>query len=246
MGEATRIEVLGEEQLAARGAEVLATALRAAVAARGRASIAFSGGSTAGELLTALARADVPWDVVHVLQVDERVAPDGHPDRNLTTLRQRLLDHVPLSAGQLHPMPVTNPDLDAAARSYAATLFEVAGDPPRLDVVHLGLGADGHTASLTPGSALLEETHHPVGVTGPYEGRRRMTLTLPVLVGARELVWFVRGAAKAPMVSRLVAGDHAIPAGRVAARHARFLLDTAAASQLSASQLSASSKPGQA
>ena len=227
-----RIEVLAEQQLAAHAAAILAASLRAATAARGRASIAFSGGSTAGALLAALARADVPWDVVDVLQVDERIAPDGHPDRNLTTLQQHLLDEVPLSAARIHPMPVTSPDLDTAARRYAGTLREVAGDPPQLDVVHLGLGTDGHTASLTPGSAALEPNHEPVVVTDAYEGRRRMTLTLPVLSGARGLVWFVQGAAKAPMVRRLVAGDDTIPAGRVAAGNARLLLDTAAAAEL--------------
>lgn len=227
-----KIEVLAEQQLAAHGAAILAAAICSAAAARGRVTVAFSGGSTAGYLLAALARTAVPWDAVHVLQVDERVAPEGHPERNLTTLRLCLIDHVPLPAGQIHPMPVTSADLDAAARSYAATLIDVAGDPPRLDVVHLGLGADGHTASLTPGSTSLEQTDEPVGVTGPYEGRRRMTLTLPVLARAHEVVWFVRGAAKAPMVRRLVEGDDSIPAGRVAARNARLLLDTAAASLL--------------
>ena len=227
-----RIEVLAEQQLAAHGAAILAEALRSAVAASGRGTVAFSGGSTAGDLLAALARADVPWDAVEVLQVDERVAPDGHPDRNLTTLRERLLDHVPVPPRQVHPMPVTDRDLDAAARSYAATLTAVAGAPPRLDVVHLGLGADGHTASLTPGSAVLDDAHEPVAASGPYEGRRRMTLTLPVLARAGEVLWFVRGAAKAPMVRRLVDGDDSIPAGRVRAPNARLVLDTAAASQL--------------
>jgi 6-phosphogluconolactonase len=227
-----RIEVLAEQQLAARAATVVAEALRSATAAGRRATVAFSGGSTAGPLLAALARADVPWDAVEVLQVDERIAPQGHPDRNLTTLRERLLDHVPLPAEQIHPMPVGSPDLDAGTRRYASTLVDLAGDPPRLDLVHLGLGADGHTASLIPGSALLDEAHELVAVTGPYQGRRRMTLTLPVLAGARELLWLVRGAAKAPMVRRLVEGDATIPAGRVRTPNARLLLDPAAASRL--------------
>jgi 6-phosphogluconolactonase len=227
-----KVEVLPEPELAAHGAALVAAGLRAAVAARGHATVAFSGGSTAGALLDALASTKVPWDAVEVLQVDERVAADGHPDRNLTTLRQRLLDHVPLPPGQVHPMPVTDPDLAAGAERYAATLRRLAGRPPRIDVVHLGLGTDGHTASLTPGSPLLDDPGGPVAVTEPYQGRRRMTLTLPVLAAARELVWFVRGAAKAPMVRRLVEADPSIPAGLVPAAHARLLLDPAAATDL--------------
>ncbi len=227
-----KVEVLAEPELAAHGAALVAAGLRSAVAARGRATVAFSGGSTAGGLLDALARTELPWNAVEVLQVDERIAPDGHPDRNLTTLRQRLLDHVPLPPEQVHPMPVTDPDPAAGAKRYADTLHRVAGRTPRIDVVHLGLGTDGHTASLMPGSPLLDERGGPVAVTGPHQGRRRMTLTLPVLSGARELVWFVTGAAKAPMVRRLVDADPSIPAGRVPAAHARLLLDPAAATDL--------------
>ncbi|HEX9683282.1 MAG TPA: 6-phosphogluconolactonase [Acidimicrobiales bacterium] len=228
-----RVEVLATEQLAAHGAAIIANSLRTAIAARGRATVAFSGGATARALLDALARTDVAWGAVEVLQVDERVAPDGHPDRNLTTLQQHLLDRVPLPADQVHPMPVTEPDLAAAAQRYADVLRRLAGCHPRLDLVHLGLGSDGHTASLTPGSALLDHPVGPVDVTEPYRGRRRMTLTLPVLSHARELLWLVRGAAKAPVVRRLVDGDTSIPAGRLPTAHARLLLDSAAAHDLS-------------
>ena len=231
-----RVEVLPDHQLAAHAAVVIAEMLRTAVTDRGRAIVAFSGGSTAGPMLAELARADVPWEAVTALQVDERVAPDGHTDRNLTTLREQLLDHVPVPPAQVHPMPVTSPDLDEAAGRYADTLVELAGDPPRLDVVHLGLGTDGHTASLTPGSPLLDDPGGPVAITEPYEGRRRMTLTLPVLDSAREVVWLARGERKAPAVRRLVAGDRTIPAARVAARSARLLLDPPAASELTTTQ----------
>lgn len=227
-----RVEVLPGHQLAPHAAQVITEVLRTAVAERGRATVAFSGGSTAGPLLTELARAELPWQAVAVLQVDERVAPDGHPDRNLTTLREQLLDHVPVPAEQVHPMPVASRDPADAVRRYADTLVDLAGDPPRLDVVHLGLGTDGHTASLTPGSPLLDAPGGPVAITEPYEGRRRMTLTLPVLDCAREVLWLVRGASKAPAVGRLVAGDRAIPGARVAAFSARLLLDPAAAAEL--------------
>lgn len=224
------------ERHAARGAEFVAGALRAAVESRGRATVAFSGGSTAGPLFEALATADVPWSALDVFQVDERVAPTGHPDRNLTTLRRCLLDPVPLGSRQVHPMPVEEPDLEIAASDYAGTVEDVAGRPPTLDVVHLGLGADGHTASLVPGLPMDPEGRSVV-VTPPYEGRRRMTLTLPPLARARVVLWFVRGSEKASIVPRLVELDPSIPAGRVqAARGGNtrdlLLLDPAAASGL--------------
>lgn len=226
-----KIEIVAGNGIAERGAAHIAAVLRATVAARGRATVALSGGTTAGPLLQALADADVPWSAVHVLQVDERVAPEGHPDRNLTTLRRRLLDFVQLPTDQLHAMPVDASDLDAAAARYAGTLQKLAGRPPRLDLIHLGLGTDGHTASLLPGSPLLS-TCSPVGVTAPYQGRRRMTLTLPVLSDARQVLWFVRGADKAAMVSRLVEGDPTIPAGKVDPSRAVLLLDGPAAAAL--------------
>lgn len=232
------LEVVPADRHAARGAEFVAGSLRVAVAARGRATVAFSGGSTAGPLLEALAGADVPWPRLDVLQVDERVAPDGHPDRNLTILRKCLLDRVGLPPERLHVMPVDEDDLEAAAADYAAILHDLAGRPPTLDLVHLGLGADGHTASLVPGLAVLtsddaaSETPDPVIVTPSYEGRRRMTLTLPVLSGARQVLWFVSGAGKAPAVRRLVEGDRSIPAAHVEASRGLLLLDPAAAAQL--------------
>jgi 6-phosphogluconolactonase len=227
-----RIEVVKEALLGARGAELVAEALRTAVAARGRATVAFSGGTTARALLTALVDADVPWSAVDVLQVDERIAPNAHPDRNLTALRRHLVDHVPLSADRLHPMPVEAEDLDRAAAAYGDTVHEIAGRPPTIDVVHLGIGADGHTASLVPGGPWRDEGADPVVVTAPYQGRRRMTLTLSVLSGARRVLWFVRGAAKAPVVQRLVEGDPSIPAGAVEASRAVLVLDSAAAAVL--------------
>ncbi len=226
-----KIEIVATDRIAERGAGKIAAVLRAAVAARGRATVAFSGGSSAVPLLHALAGADVPWASVHVLQVDERVAPAGHEERNLTALRRCLLDRVPLPADQLHAMPVDAEDLDAAAARFAATLQKVAGRPPRLDLVHLGLGPDGHTASLVPGSPLLS-AREPVGMSAAYQGWRRMTLTLPVLSRARHVLWFVFGAGKAAVVRRLVDGEAILPAGKVERSHALLLLDAPAASAL--------------
>lgn len=247
------IEVVPTDRLAARGAELVAATLRAAVAARGRATVAFSGGSTAGPLFEALAAPEspddaVPWSVLDVLQVDERVAPDGHSDRNLTTLRRRLLDHVLLPPEHLHPMPVDDSDLEDAASRYATVLHDVAGRPPTLDLVHLGLGADGHTASLVPGLPALASDAGAadppaVIVTPPYEGRRRMTLTLPVLSRARQVLWFVAGGDKAPAVRRLVEGDRSIPAANVEAPRSLLLLDPGAAAELPPSAVSGPAGP---
>ena len=151
------IEVFETADLVARqAASIVAEEARAAVDARGRFIMAVSGGSTPWQMLRALAGERVPWDAVQIVQVDERVAPPGDPDRNLTHLRESLLSHAPLKAEQIHAMPVESPDLEAAAGTYAQLLREIAGSPPVLDLVHFGLGPDGHTASLVPGDPVLE------------------------------------------------------------------------------------------
>ena len=180
-------------------------------------------------MLRALVDEDVPWEHVHLLQVDERVAPAGDPDRNLTHLRESLLDHVPLPSEQIHAMPVEAADLEAACAQYAATLRAIAGSPPVLDLVHLGLGPDGHTASLVPGDQVLDVTDVDVALTGPYQGRRRMTLTYPVINRARRILWVVTGADKVTMLGRLLDGDPSIPAGRVQRDSAVVVADRAAA-----------------
>ena len=167
-------------------------------------------------MLRALAGEDVPWEQVHVVQVDERVAPAGDPDRNLTHLRESLLTRVPLRPEQIHAMPVEAPDLEAAAASYARTLQEIAGSPPVLDLVHLGLGPDGHTASLVPGDPVLDVTDADVALTGVYQGRRRMTLTYPMLNRSRRILWLVTGQREGGNARCACAtAIRSIPAGRV-------------------------------
>ena len=229
---AIREEVLaGANTVAERAAAIVAEAAREAVAARGRFVFAVSGGRTPATMLRALAAEDVPWEGVRVVQVDERVAPEGHADRNLGLLRSSLLEHAPVQADQVYPMPVEEADLDAAASDYARLLTGLAGAPPEIDLVHLGLGADGHTASLVPGDAALAVKDADVAVTGPYQGRRRMTLTFPALDRARRVLWLVTGAEKAEVLEKLRRGDASIPAARVRRERALLLADAAAAGE---------------
>jgi len=225
-----KIEIFRDaDAVAQKAAEIIATESRAAVKARGRFIVAVSGGHTPWQMLLALAEEEVPWKDVHVVQVDERVAPAGDPDRNLTHLRESLLQHAPLRSEQIHAMPVESPDLDAAAKRYAETLQKIAGSPPVLDLVHLGLGPDGHTASLVPGDPVLNVTDSDVALTGVYQGRRRMTLTYPILNRARRILWLVTGKDKISALGRLREGDPTIPAGRIQAASALVLADQAAA-----------------
>jgi 6-phosphogluconolactonase len=228
-----KIEVLADADAVAReAAAVIAAEARASVAARGLFVMAVSGGQTPWMMLRALSTLDIPWDKVHVFQVDERMAPTGHQDRNLTHLRESLLAHAPLSGERIYPMPVEASDLEAAAAQYRVTLQKIAGSPPVLDLVHLGLGPDGHTASLVPGDPVLDVTESDVALTGSYQGRRRMTLTYPILNRARRILWLATGSGKSDMLFRLRNGDSSIPAGRVRRDHALVLVDRAAAAEL--------------
>ena len=230
-----KLEVFDDVDAVARAAAAtIADDARTAIAARGRFVLAVSGGHTPWIMLRALAAEDVPWACVHVCQVDERVAPEGHPDLNLTHLRESLLQHAPLRSEQIHAMPVEMPDLEAAATQYALALRVIAGSLPVLDLVHLGLGPDGHTASLVPGDPVLDVTNMDVAPTGVYQGRRRMTLTYPTLNRARRILWVVTGSEKVDMLRRLRDGDVSIPAGRVRGEPALVLADQAATGQLAA------------
>ncbi len=204
--------------LAARAASFVNERADVAVAARGRFTFAVSGGKTPWAMFTELAREEVPWRAVEIFQVDERVAPDGDPDRNLTHLHQSLGK----APARVLAMPVEDPDLEEAASAYAELL------PARFDVVHLGLGPDGHTASLVPGDPVLEVHDRLVAVTQPYQEHRRMTLTYPALARADEILWLISGEDKRDALSKLLAGDSSIPAGRVEARHSTILADSSA------------------
>ena len=223
-----------DESTARAAAKRIAAESIVAVAARGKFVMAVSGGHTPWIMLQALANEALPWEHVHVVQVDERVAPIGDADRNLTHLQDSLLEHSPIRPGQIHAMAVESPDLEAAAEQYASTLREIAGSPPTLDLVHLGLGPDGHTASLVPGDPVLNVTDRDVALTGTYQGRRRMTLTYPVINRARRILWLVTGSEKVGMLARLRKGDASIPAGRIQQDRALLFADRAAAPDLAA------------
>jgi 6-phosphogluconolactonase len=213
------IEILPDgEAVARRAAEFVADRARAAVAERGRFTFAVSGGHTPWAMFAHLVDDDVPWAQTAIWQVDERVAPAGDPDRNLAHLKESLPAR---GEAEVHPMPVEDDDLDAAAARYAATL------PGHFDLVHLGLGPDGHTASLVPGDPVLDVTDRAVALTAEYMGRRRMTLTYPALDGARQVLWLVTGADKVDALRRLQAGDRSIPAGRVVAADQVVIADAA-------------------
>jgi 6-phosphogluconolactonase len=205
---AHRLEVLDDaEAVHRRGAELIAEAARAAVAARGRCALGVSGGRDPWPMFSQLEDNLLDWTSIEVFQVDERVAPAGSDQRNLT----HLIESLSIGAqGSIRPMPVDDDDLDAAADRYADSL------PDALDVAHLGIGPDGHTASLVPGDPVLEVTDRRVAVTaGEYEGVRRMTLTYPELERVRMLLWVVTGEEKVDPLRKLIDQDPSTPSGRV-------------------------------
>jgi 6-phosphogluconolactonase len=227
-----KIEVYSDaDEVALEAAKLIAKAAQEAVATRGKFVMAVSGGKTPWIMLRDLANEDVPWKNVQIVQVDERVAPEGDPDRNLTHLRESLLKHAPLRPAQIHAMPVELSNLESGCMQYSRILETIAGSPPVLDLVHLGLGPDGHTASLVPADPVLGVKDADVALTGIYQKRRRMTLTYPIINRARRVLWLVTGSEKTGMLARLQAGDVSIPAGRVSSDHAVVLADRAAAGQ---------------
>jgi 6-phosphogluconolactonase len=213
-----RLEVLpGAEAAARRGAELIAEAASAA----DHFSLAASGGTEPWRMYGLLAEHEIAWERVDVFQVDERVVADDDPDRNLGHLLESL---PPEARRRVRPMPVTAADLDAAAAGYAARL------PDAIDLVHLGIGPDGHTASLVPGDDVLSVEDRRVALTaGAYQGHRRMTLTYPELARAQQVFWLITGERKRDALARLLDGDDSIPAGRVEARDSIVIADAAAA-----------------
>jgi 6-phosphogluconolactonase len=218
-----KLEVFDDvDAVLSRGAELIAEAAREAISGRGKAAIAVSGGSGPWPMFTKLEDLDLDWTKTEILQVDERIAPAGSDERNLT----HLIESLSIGAqGSIRPMPVTDADVEAAAERYAESLPEV------IDVAHLGIGPDGHTASLVPGDPVLDVTDRRVAVTtNEYQGVRRMTLTYPELAKIPRLIWVITGESKRDALEKLLANDPSIPAGRVEPGGESFVLaDRAAA-----------------
>ena len=220
------IEILDNDDLVAKkAASIIADEARKAVTLRGQFILAVSGGWTPWKMLRMLGEEDVPWQEMHILQVDERMAPEGDPDRNLTHLVESLSSRKQILADRIHAMPVEEQDIDAAAAGYADTISRIAGKPSFIDLVHLGLGTDGHTASLVPGDPVLEVNDRDVATTDIYLGRHRMTLTYPLINRARKILWLVTGSEKSSMLQRMLEHDQSIPAGRVSQENALVLAD---------------------
>jgi 6-phosphogluconolactonase len=222
------LQILATPQdVAAAAAGFISACAREAVAARNSFTLALSGGSTPWPMLNRLAEEDLPGERMHIVQVDERVAPDGSPDRNLTHIREQFTDRIAFLPERLHGMLVNCENLDDGASLYVDELNRIAGVPPVLDLVQLGLGSDGHTASLLPGDTLLDAQGRDVGITPPYQGRARMSLTYPIINRARNILWLIIGSGKARMLERLIRGDPGIPAGRVSQHQATIFTDIA-------------------
>lgn len=220
------LEIVADEKAASRRAAELIAAVGAdAVGKRNMFSLAMSGGRSPWAMLAILGEEEeMPWAETELFQVDERIASPGSEDRNLTHMVLGLsMDHQAM----LRPMPVTQRDLEGAARDYERTL------PAPLDCVHLGLGPDGHTASLVPGDPVLAVTDRRVALTeSAYQDHRRMTLTYLALDEARQIVWLVTGPDKREPLAKLMAGDESIPAGRVDNEAMTVVADEAAAAEL--------------
>ncbi|HYW75821.1 MAG TPA: 6-phosphogluconolactonase [Gammaproteobacteria bacterium] len=221
-----KIEVTADaEEAAHSGARLIAEHIMMAIASRGHACIAISGGRTPWTMLEKLAGRELPWAKLHVFQVDERECSIKNKDRNYKHIKAILPKEC-----QIHPMPVEDPD--KGADHYAHELVQVLGKDKHLDVVHLGLGADGHTASLVPGDPVLQVTNRDVAWTEPYQGHRRMTLTYPIINRARFVFWLVTGSEKSEALARLAAGDPAIPATGIRVKACEMIADKKAADTL--------------
>jgi 6-phosphogluconolactonase len=225
------LEYRTSDEAASSAAEFLYRCAGKAIRERNRFLLALSGGSTPWKMLKQLSERDLPWRRIHIVQVDERIAPDGDESRNLVHIRQALVDPVGLPPENLHAMPVGASNLENGAARYESELAAIAGNPPVLDVVHLGLGEDGHTASLIPDDPVLDIADQDVGITGPYKGQRRMTLTWSIINRARHILWLITGAEKAEMMKRMIQADGDIPAGLISQEQATVIADSAALSE---------------
>lgn len=219
------------EEVAQQAALLIADLIREKVAQKGFFTFAISGGRTPWEMIQALAQENLPWEKVYLFQVDERVAPDGNADRNLTQLFAVLQGTRLMTRLNIFPMPVTAAHFGQACEEYAEHLQQITRNG-KLDLIHLGMGSDGHTASLIPGDSVCEVMDQDVAMTAaPYQGRVRMTLTYPLINRAEKILWLLTGAEKAKMLQRLLVSDQDIPAGKIAQDQALVFADEAASKE---------------
>ncbi|GAA0880365.1 6-phosphogluconolactonase [Algoriphagus jejuensis] len=219
-------------EVAKEAAALIATRIREQVAKKGFFTLAISGGRTPWEMIRELAEEDLPWEKVFLFQVDERIAPDASPERNLTQLFNSIQNTKLITSLNVFPMGVTAEDLEQSCEEYAEHILKITGTG-RLDLVHLGMGTDGHTASLVPGDDVLEVQDKNVALTNhPYQGRQRMTLTYPLINQASEILWIITGSEKAEMLARLLQKDPNIPAGQIDQTHAFVLTEESVTSSI--------------
>lgn len=221
------------DDVAKEAAIYIADRIRENIARKGFFTMAISGGRTPWAMIKELAQEDLPWEKVFLFQVDERIAPDAHPDRNLTQLFKAIEGSRLVLRLNIFPMHVIAEDLDAACAEYESHIRRMT-ENGKLDLVHLGIGTDGHTASLIPGDPVLDIEDKSVAITGSeYQGRRRMTLTYPLINHAEKILWVVTGEEKAEMLNRLLHMDTSIPAGKIAQHHAILLTEESASTKIS-------------
>ncbi len=216
------------DEVAKEAAIYIADRIRENIAKKGFFTMAISGGRTPWAMIKELAQEDLPWEKVFLFQVDERMAPEAHPDRNLTQLFKAIEGSRLVLRLNIFPMRVNAEDLNEACEEYENHIKRMTGNG-KLDLVHLGIGTDGHTASLVPDDSVLEVTDKGVAVTnGEYQDRKRMTLTYPLINQAEKILWVITGAEKAEMLDRLLHQDPSIPAGKIDQHHAIVLTEESA------------------
>lgn len=226
------------ESVAKLAATFIANEARSAIQNRGRFIMAVSGGKTPWIMLRHLAEEKIDWDKVHVFQVDERIAPEGSVDRNWTHLQESFLkEKEATKAIHLYPMPVTVPDINTGADQYTQSMHDLMGVPAVFDLIHLGLGSDGHTASLIPGDPVLKVMDREVALTGLYQGHQRMTLTYPILNRSRKILWVVTGKEKQLALQQILNKEKSIPGGTILQNHATIMADRDAAGALTEKKL---------
>ena len=220
------------DEVAEKAAQYIEEKIRTAILTKGSFTMAISGGKTPWQMLKILAKAKLRWEKVFLFQVDERVAPDGNEERNLTQLFKSIEGSGIMTRINVFPMHVISENLEEETKAYAEAIEKVA-ENGELDLIHLGMGSDGHTASLIPGDSVCEVAGAAIAMTTqPYQGRMRMTMTYPLINRAKEILWLVTGEEKAEMLQRLLQQDPSIPAGKVNPTHATIFADKAAAKNL--------------